>query len=115
MKYTCILNVLPSHSEKTAHLRVWTDAGELLVESEELDKFRGELGLFCNLCNKVIWTGGKFQGSFFGVENIKLLFVFQDSNVWITCKRSMKYSKLKDKGCSSYCIPSNRIYRLRKI
>lgn len=72
--------------EEPAHLRVWTDTGKLLVEFEELNEFRGELGFFCNLWNVVVWTGGKFYSSFFRAKNIKLLFVFQDSNVWITCK-----------------------------
>ncbi len=80
--------------EEAADLRVRTDAGKLLLEFEELNEFRGVLGFLCHLCNEVVWTGGKFQGSFFGAKNIELLPVFKDSNVWITCERSVKYCKL---------------------
>lgn len=76
-----------------ADLRVRTEAGELLVEFEELNEFRGALYFLCHLCNEGVWTGGKFQGSFFGAENIELLFVFEDSHMWITCKRSVNITK----------------------
>ena len=76
--------------EGAADLRVRTDGGELLVEFEEMNEFREAFGFLCHLFNEVVWTGGKFHGSFFGAENIELLFVFKDSNVWITCKTIQK-------------------------
>lgn len=76
-----------SHSDEAAHLRVWTDARQLPVEFEELNELRAEFGFLCDLGDEVVWTGGEFQGSFFGAKHIELLFVFQDSNVGITWKR----------------------------
>jgi len=60
------------------------------VESEELDEFGEELGFLRHLCNEVAWTGGKRQGGFSGAEDVELLLVFQNPDVWVTCKGGVK-------------------------
>lgn len=55
------------------------------MEFEEANEFGELLGLLRHLCNEGAWTGGKFQGSFFGAENVELLLVVKDSDVRVAC------------------------------
>lgn len=81
--------------EAAADLRVWTDTGQLMLEPKELKEFRAALDSLHHLCNVAVWTGGKFQGSFFGAENIELVLVVQDSDEWIACDGKVTYCKIK--------------------
>lgn len=76
-----------------ADLKVRSGARKLLVKLQEMNELRGDCGFLCYLCNKVICTGSKVQGCFFGAESIQLVFVFENTNVWISCERCIKYSK----------------------
>ncbi|TNN37357.1 hypothetical protein EYF80_052482 [Liparis tanakae] len=64
----------------SANFGVRADAGELLVESEELDEFGEELGFLRHLSNEVAWAGGERQGGVSGAEDVELLLVFQNPN-----------------------------------
>lgn len=76
-----------------ADLKARSDAGKLSPKLQEMNELRGDCGFLYYLCNKVICTGGEVQGCFFGAESIQLVFVFENTNVWISCKRCIKYSE----------------------
>lgn len=88
-----------------SHLRARTDTGDVLLEPEQLKEFRWELGSLQNLWDELVWTGGKRQGSLSGAEGVELLLVFQESNVWITCKKQNKI-KYYCPNDTDFCNPT---------
>lgn len=77
-------------SEMVADPGGGADVGKLQVEPQEAVQFWGRLGFLLHPQDDVLWVGGKLQGGFPGAENVELLFVFQEANVWISCKRIKK-------------------------
>lgn len=66
------------------YLRIWSHAGKMLMELEQLDQLGRFLGYFCDQLGVLVCIGGKSIRCLLGAEAVVFLSVLQDADVRVS-------------------------------